>query len=545
MIKKHWLELIVFGVILAILIICVAPSATWVNTDSDGIHDTYAAANLYLSHKTSMPLYLLVGHLFTLVPFGTQFWSLALFSALATFGSCIFIYLTIKYHLYHNKRVRLFALLGVLIYGGSALVISQSTIVETYALVTMFSIGAYYFYIRKNWYACALMLGLGLTVHVLIGLFVIVLFIASPELRRPKPILIILACLLFYLYIPLSTLIHPEQPNMWGNRTYVDMFKDLIATTQMLFGSLAIYDLPKRILDTIGIVGVSMGLAIVPVIVFIRKNQKMRNVLFWLFVLPIIMFVIGLPPQTYVYCMPSIAIGAVIACIALSKMNMAWFYAVTIVAVGLLAFNANYFDIGRTLDPELSATQYYNEELAKVPDGQILMPYYGWEWAAIYSYNKNEDRNIIPVCSDTLLSDVYQNMLSEQGIKYEVVDNPDRMAKQVSIAQSIVMLNDNVWGTVISDPETYGTKVVPATIEIYDKVAPEPPGQIHWKPSNPYLFITGALEVSEWGFITLSNWNVLLFMSLGAIGLTLNYLIFILPAKKKKGKNEDTIHEKA
>ena len=36
--KKYWLELIVFGVIFACILICAAPGLTWINTDSDGDH---------------------------------------------------------------------------------------------------------------------------------------------------------------------------------------------------------------------------------------------------------------------------------------------------------------------------------------------------------------------------------------------------------------------------------------------------------------------------------------------------------------------------
>jgi len=534
-VRKYLLEIVVFGLITATLLICVAPSATWMNTDSDGIHDVYAAKNLYLSHKTSMPLYLLVGNLFTRIPFGTDFWNLALFSVFATVGACIFIYLSIKEHLKDNPNSRYFALIGVLIYGGSALVISQSIIVETYSLVTMLGVGAYYFYLRKWWKRCALMLGLGLSVHLLAGIPLIVLFIASKELRRIKPIAIVLACLLLYLYIPLSPILS-EQPDMWGNRTLGDMLRDLGGTYNSLFGSLAIYDLPKRLLDTLGLLVVSLALALAPIVWYFRKNKIVHNPLFWLFISPILMFIIGLPPQTYVYLMPTIAMGAIIAGIMLPRLHFRWSLAVLAVAVLLTIYNGIYFDIGRTLDSELSATKYYDEELEKVPDGQILMPYYGWEWAAIYPYNKENDREIIPVCMDILTSDTYLNMIEEQGIEFEWYSNEqDRLVRQSKIALSIVELNDNVWTTKTTIPETYGVEVVLAegNEELLYREPTEPPGQIHWKPSNPYDIITGAIEVSEWKFITMSNWNVGFFMVFGCIGLIFNWVIFIMPSKKK------------
>ncbi len=539
-IKKNWIELVVFGAIFAVLIICASPSPTWINTDSDGIHDLYAAENLFLAHKTSMPLYLLVGHLFVQLPFGTEFWRLALFSVLATMGTCAFIYLIIRHHLKDNPKVRIYAILGVLIFGGSALVISQSTIVETYALVTMLMTGAYYFCVKERWNMCSLMLGLGLATHLLAGIAILVMFIFKEELRYWQCYLIVLGCLLFYFYLSLSAMIHPEQPDMWGNMTSGDMFRDISGTFNFLFGSLAIYDFPKRLLDASGLLLVSLGLAGVAIIHYFKKAKKLlRNMLFWLFILPIVMYLIGLPPQTYVYCMPSIAIGAVIACIALAKMSKKLLWATLGVAVVLLGFNANYFDIGRTLDSELSATKYYTEELGKVPDGQILMPYYGWEWAAIYPYNKDNDRDIVPVCMDVLTSPVYQEQLKAHGIRFDDNLNKSRIVRLNHIAMSIAELNDNVWTTRPTTPRTYGSEIfLVEDSSVLQKMPTEPPATWHWKPSNPYDIITGAIEVQEWNFITLSNRNMLFFIVVIGFSLFTYWMMLQAWEKKKKGKSD-------
>jgi len=551
--KRYWLEVLVFGIVAAGLILCTAPAPTWINTDSDGIHDLYAATNGYLSHKTSMPLYLIVGNLFTHIPIGDPFWRLAMFSALATIGACVFIYLSIRHHLkestdvrlhkHIDKWIRVHSLLGVLLYGGSMLVISQSTIVETYALVSMLGMAAYYFYIKGMWKTTALMLGLGLSVHLLAGIPVLVMYVANKNLRKWKPIAITLSCLLLYAYIPLSSMIHPEQPNMWANKSLSAMFDEIWRTYNMLFGSLAIYDLPKRLLDTGAILLASLGLAVIPILWYLRKTGK-KSVLLWLFVLPIIMFIIGLPPQTHVYAIPSIAIGAVMASVGLSKVKPIWLYSTGFIAIALFTINAWYMDIGRTLDPNLSANQYYTVELAKVPDGQILMPQYGWEWAAIYPYNKEFGRNIVPVSMDTLVAENYQSWLTDHGIKFNPnEDIEDRQKRADAISLSIVNLNENVWTTKTTDAKTYGCEVLKATGNeyLFDHTPAVAPGQIHWRPSNPYLFVTGQLEIKEWGNITLSNWNVMFFGGLASLGLILNWLLFIMPAKRKEREHIEVI----
>jgi hypothetical protein len=186
------------------------------------------------------------------------------------------------------------------------------------------------------------------------------------------------------------------------------------------------------------------------------------------------------------------------------------------------------------LDKNLSATEYYNVELVKVPDNQILMPYNGWEWAAIYRYNKENDRNIIPVCIDTLASPIYQSMLTEQGIEFRDNLDNDRLIRQNYIALSIVELNDNVWTTKTTNARTYGCEVVLAkeNIDVIDKVPNEPVGSWHWKPTNPYDIITGACEIETWGFVTMSNHNILLISSV--IGVL--YLVYMLAEKRMSRK---------
>jgi dolichyl-phosphate-mannose--protein O-mannosyl transferase len=156
--KKYWIEILVFAAILAGYLLCCATNYTWINTDCDGAHYVYAAKWFYPAHLSSAPLYLIIGHFFTLIPFGTDFWNLALLSVLCAVISCWFVYAIVKLHTTNRTA----AIIAAIIYGGSALAISQGTIVETYSMVTMFMLGAYYFTLKSKWWLVAVMLGAGL-----------------------------------------------------------------------------------------------------------------------------------------------------------------------------------------------------------------------------------------------------------------------------------------------------------------------------------------------------------------------------------------------
>ncbi|MBU1172965.1 MAG: DUF2723 domain-containing protein [Proteobacteria bacterium] len=534
--RKYWVELLAFGAIFGVLLMCCIPDITWINTDCDGPHYIYSAKYLYPAHKTSAPLFLLLGNLFLRLPFATEAWRISLLSVLATMGTCTFIYLAIKQHT-SNKW---YSLAGVLTFGSSALLISQSTIVESYALTTMFGAAAYYFSIKKKWVLTALMLGAGGAVHHLIGIPIVVLLIVNKELRQWRYLGIMACFLLFYAYIPLSKyFLNP--PNMWGNMGLQSFFTDNLTTALMLIGGLSIWDLPKRIFDALGILGVSFTLALVPLAIALKQWKKP---LFWLFVLPIIYFISDLSPQTYVYIMPSIAAGAVLVGIGLARMKLNWTWAVIGAAILMLGFNAVYFDVGRTLDPELSARKFYDEELSKVPDGEILMAQQGWEWAIVFPYNKDEGRKIVPVCVGTLASPGYRDVLNELGVKFTMPANWKKMTLgeiQNAIAMSIVHSNENVWTTQPTTPRTYGAKIVHA-IGQESELAQVPKsitgGEMdmiwRWKPHNPYDIITGAIEVEDWTWLVFSNYSVLLFTMLGTIGAVPVWIGYMLIVKRKK-----------
>ena len=160
LLKKYWLELIVFGAIATVMLVNLAPNWTWVNTDSDGAHYTLAAKYMWLAHNTSAPLFLLLGRVFLFIPYGTDAWRFGLLLALSTIVASFVIYKIVRYKLKDNPKQRMYAIIASLIYGGSALVISQSTIIDTYAFDTMLALFSYYLAIKKQWVGSSVMIAL-------------------------------------------------------------------------------------------------------------------------------------------------------------------------------------------------------------------------------------------------------------------------------------------------------------------------------------------------------------------------------------------------
>lgn len=530
--KKHWPELLVFGLVLIVLVVCMTPDFTWINTDSDGIHYIYSAKYMYPSHKTSAPLYLLLGNLFLRLPFGTEAWRMALISVMASFLTTIFVYLAIREltSTVSTVRSRIYALIGSLAFGSSALVISQSTIIETYTWVTMASIGAYYFSLKGKWKLTALILGLGFAVHFLTALAAIPILIKyRREMWKTLPITI--AFFAFYAYIPLTN----REPYMWfpSDNLAGNWVSDNLNTGLMLIGGISIWDLPKRILDATGVLTLSL-IPVIPLSVY--GAIKKRNLLTVLFLLPILLYITNLAPQTYVYLLPAIAWGCIIAGDSLQYIDKKIVvYGTASIAVLALLINCWMLDIGRTLDPELSARRFYDEELPKLGDNDILIARNGWEWAAVFLYNREENTSIRPICVGTLSSSNYQQDLENKGVELVNYSGGLTFQRDTRIVNSVIEKNENVWITEGTDISTYGAEIVPATSLLPIPEDPYTDGYyINWSIDNPYDIITGSIEVEKWNYIIFTNMSALLMVMLGTITGVPMWIAWQILVKKKK-----------
>ncbi len=425
--------------------------------------------------------------------------------------------------------------MGVLIFGLSAFVISQSIIVQTYPLLTMLVTGAYYFIIKKRWKLTAIMIGLGLAVHVLMGIvFVVALFIKDYRTNW-KAVLISLSGILFYLYIPLRAGVTPDLAANQGTNDIVVTFLNTITVINCFMGTLSIYDLPKRILDTIGIIGVSIGvITAIPLVIYFWRRYFYKMMLFWLCAIPIFIFVGELDMQTFDYMMMAIPFLAISVCLGLKvmteKCNWAKYFGcvVVVVVLGLGVFNINYFDIGRTLDSNMSIVKLF-ESYSRMPDYSILLGNDNYQM--INKFNADNGKHILQVEVGKLNQELYRERLSD--VNYIVSDN------WVEIAHSIVELNDNVWVRVLVNPQVYEFKIVEANhdITLVNSLERKITKKVAWSwmPDNPYDILTTRLYFANWLFAIKSQFN----FKLVCLGILIIGGIIVLLSKKQEVKEQN------
>ena len=172
------------------------------------------ALRLGIAHPTGYPLYVLLGKLFTLLPFGTLAWKVNLTAALCAAGAVGFVYLLIHRLTKHTS----IAVLAALALAWSATVWSQAIIAEVYALNLLFVAGVLWLALdilegrsmpRTLW-SVALLMGLSLTNHITMVMLIPALGLACllrwPRLRLSdwlKAVGLFILGLAVYAYIPL------------------------------------------------------------------------------------------------------------------------------------------------------------------------------------------------------------------------------------------------------------------------------------------------------------------------------------------------------
>jgi len=258
--KRNWIALIIFALSSVYFISMSAPDITWTNVDCDSMHYLSGAENLVVTPSQGAPLYNMFNVIVARIPIGNTFERLCFFTSIFSGITAMLVYLMARRY---TKRWWV-ALLAPLCFVGSAVVLSQATILKQYSLITMISVlSVYLHFIGKNkWKYVTLMCGVG--VHHLIILPLCLIFIhdmakhkkAKTRLVTKKMFLPLLG-LLFYIWIPLTN--KPPYTMVLGNDfgDYVSYF----FRSRNLIGGLAIFTENglQRLQDGIAILGYSFG----------------------------------------------------------------------------------------------------------------------------------------------------------------------------------------------------------------------------------------------------------------------------------------------
>ncbi len=238
----RWIVAVAVGVMTLVLYLAtLAPTVTLV--DSGEL--TFAATLLDIPHPPGTPLYVLVGHLFSRLPWGNPAIRLNLMSAFfAALATAVLLMLALRTFVQREVEPRVSrhkrrpaerpgtqitaAVVAALIYATSATLWSYGTVAEVYTLNTALLALALYFFLGSWDLRLALLFfGFALAVHHVSALFFIpgglyFLWTARPRSFSLKTLLFLLPGIAAYLYLPIRAL---QEPILnWGNPSTVERF---------------------------------------------------------------------------------------------------------------------------------------------------------------------------------------------------------------------------------------------------------------------------------------------------------------------------------
>jgi len=182
--------------------------------EADTFEFQVVASTLGIAHPTGYPLYIILGRLFSFLPFGSVAWRVNLASAVCAVGAVVLVFLSLR----RLVRQPLAAFLSALALAFSRVLWSQAVVAEVYALNLLFVGGVLWLVLallegggeRRLVGGLALLLGLSLTNHLTTLLLLpavgLGLLLARPRLGWRGWLGasgLFLAGLAFYAYIPL------------------------------------------------------------------------------------------------------------------------------------------------------------------------------------------------------------------------------------------------------------------------------------------------------------------------------------------------------
>ena len=321
----------------------MAPGLTWANDGSDGGDLITAAATGGVAHPTGYPVYLLLAHLFQLLPIGSLAFRTNLMSALMTVIAALFVYhLVIRFLSSSNGSQNWLAgLASAYAFGLSPLIWSQAVITEVYALHALFVILILYlsfddsplrFAQKKLDRLLGVTFGLAMGNHITTILLLPILLssaffrkpiltgevageILSAEKRQPSlyPLLRRLVWLgiglLVYLTLPLRALSHP--PVNWGNPITLNGFGWLVSGNlyqdQFFVFTLSyvwsrVQTVAALLIEQFGIPGLVIGL--IGLVVFYKPSYLYRNTI-WISILFFAFAIVYATHDSFMYLIPA------------------------------------------------------------------------------------------------------------------------------------------------------------------------------------------------------------------------------------------------
>ena len=375
-----------------------AKQFTWIFVSGDS-GDWLAASKMWIAPQPyGNPLFVTFGHLInTIMPQN-------LVVGMTVFGSCLASAVTVA--AVYMIVVRLTkslsaAFVAALILTGSAIFLSQSTVLSQYPLAVMFPTLALLFYVEDRRKLAVLMLGLGAATHIVVIVLAFLWFVAElyygrwREWAKLIPLFVVVGLLPYALTLWELNRASPQL--LAGGPLSLQSISNYLGSTGVV-GTLAVLQFPVRAFQFTGFIVVSMGVALIPMFVGLKQKDVKGIALIWLTLMFVCWYYLTcIDPTTWHYLPWIMPFLAILAGIGVTR--IAWKPAMKWVSVGagcLIAANAVWLNAGVESQQNNKAERYL-QDMMDLPDGSALVINRGGYEGLAFDYAFASRKKLVPI----------------------------------------------------------------------------------------------------------------------------------------------------
>lgn len=432
---KYWKEIILFGLYGIILWVCKSPDISSKFYGNDNPSLLYGAKFLEIRYPD--PLYTFLGYPIANLPFGVDGGNLVIFlSIIPSFISSILVFLSIK-KVTDNK---LAPWIGATTLMGCYFFFSQSMIIQKYPLIAVMAIASFYCIVSGRFVWANIFCGLTMGSHYMTGFFPFIAFmLCFKEFRKYWYVSIVtflIIYLSFYLLVPVF---------YWEATASVSSFiiQQIIIAAKMNF----LTDISK-----FGLLVVSLGLSLIPIILFIYNDFKRAAPFLFLFLVPLTYFGLGDHEYRFVNFAPFAPFYAIMAAMGVSYIKTKYLDKIVLIGSVLMMLSMPFVLNSSLVDSNPTSLRESIIQLDEVEDGSIivcsrLMKYeegivsdtLGGHVASLVDYynrTNKSGKSLVPFDLNAIFDS--KNGLTEKLGKEGVYVPPDDVRFNVT-------MTDNVW----------------------------------------------------------------------------------------------------
>ena len=308
------------------------------------------------------------------------------------------------------------AITSSLVLLGSAVFLTQATVLEEYAIAVMLLTVGVYFLIENKLRTGFIFLGLATAIHIVVLVITGLIWIGYAykwnflRTRTGWKELINLG-LIFFIFgvLPYSLillLMYLDTPRlMAGGFDWYHINGYFFGIGKGIVGTISVFDFPHRLLSGLRILIVSLGFAIIPLVYFlkdlrsVKKPGSLSGMTKYLLLAPagfgLWYYLTCFDPGTWTFMLFGFPLIVVMIGIGLSKLSSNQVKLVALSAVVLIVTNGFLLNANKLAHDEPFASTYYQEVWA-LPDGSAIVIGPGaFSMTTIYAMTEGKD--IVPL----------------------------------------------------------------------------------------------------------------------------------------------------